>query len=126
MENFIKFLKDTQGLKRLATTWDGRINRQPFCFMILAVMLVNIVSVILASIFVTILPILALPFLLVYLLVGLATICPTITRTHDLGYTGWLIFLMFVPIVNMVYFILLLAMEGTPQDNQYGANPLKK
>jgi len=37
-----------------------------------------------------------------------------IRRPHDLGRSGWLILVMFVPIVNFLFFIYMLFAPGKP------------
>lgn len=44
-------------------------------------------------------------------------------RLHDLGRTGWMQLLMFVPLVNIGLGIYLAFFEGQRFDNQYGSSP---
>ncbi len=45
-----------------------------------------------------------------------------VRRLHDTNRTGWWILLGLIPVINIVL-IVLLALDGTPGDNRYGANP---
>ncbi len=44
-------------------------------------------------------------------------------RLHDLGWSAWLLLLMFVPIVGSVFSLLMLVLPGTPGANRYGPPP---
>ena len=59
-------------------------------------------------------------------LISLALLVPTYAvgcrRLHDKGISGWLQLLVLVPCGNIVL-IVLWALAGQPQDNQYGTPP---
>ena len=46
-----------------------------------------------------------------------------VKRLHDLDKSGWLILLMFVPIVNALFGLYMLFADGTVGPNQYGEDP---
>lgn len=46
-----------------------------------------------------------------------------IRRLNDLDQTGWLILLMFVPLVSAILSLVLIFMPGTQGSNKYGAPP---
>ena len=46
-----------------------------------------------------------------------------IKRLHDLNKTGWMILLLFIPIVNIVFGLYMLFADGTVGPNQYGDDP---
>lgn len=46
-----------------------------------------------------------------------------VKRLHDLDKSGWLVLLMFIPLVNFVFGLYLLFADGTVGPNQYGADP---
>jgi len=60
-------------------------------------------------------------------LYSLAIILPSlgmeIRRLHDVGKSGWWIFISLIPLVGAIWLIVLLATEGQPGDNQYGPDP---
>jgi len=60
-------------------------------------------------------------------LYGLAVLVPGIAvgvrRLHDIGKSGWWILIILIPLVGAVWLVVLLATEGTPEDNEYGASP---
>ena len=65
------------------------------------------------------------------LLIGLAALVASmwfslaqgVKRLHDLDKSGWLILLMFVPIVNALFGLYMLFADGTVGHNQYGEDP---
>lgn len=63
----------------------------------------------------------------IYLIYILATIIPSLAvsvrRLHDIGKSGWWIFINLIPFVGFIWFLILLIKEGTPAANEYGPNP---
>ena len=65
------------------------------------------------------------------LLIGLAALVASmwfslaqgVKRLHDLDKSGWLILLMFVPIVNALFGLYMLFADGTVGPNQYREDP---
>jgi uncharacterized membrane protein YhaH (DUF805 family) len=47
-----------------------------------------------------------------------------ISRFHDIGWSGWAVLLMFVPLVGVVAFLLLLVVPGQKRSNLYGEPPI--
>lgn len=47
-------------------------------------------------------------------------------RLHDLGYSGWWIIVIFVPLLNIVLGIYLLFWKGEKGKNKYGPDPLEQ
>ena len=46
-----------------------------------------------------------------------------VQRLHDIGWSGWLWLVNFVPVVGSVFAILMLVVPGTQGANRYGAPP---
>lgn len=46
-----------------------------------------------------------------------------IRRCHDLGYSGWLYLLSWVPVAGIIFNVLLLFKQGEPRPNRYGEPP---
>jgi uncharacterized membrane protein YhaH (DUF805 family) len=71
----------------------------------------------------------ALSFISDYLssLYALAVLIPglavSVRRLHDIGKSGWWIFINLVPLIGWIWYILLAIKEGQSGDNQYGPNP---
>jgi uncharacterized membrane protein YhaH (DUF805 family) len=47
-----------------------------------------------------------------------------VSRFHDIGWSGWAVLLMFVPLVGVVTFLLLLVVPGQKRPNPYGEPPI--
>ncbi len=58
---------------------------------------------------------------------GLAVFIPSLAvsvrRLHDIGKSGWMILVALIPVIGFIWLLVLYIMEGTPGENQYGANP---
>ncbi len=53
-----------------------------------------------------------------------AGVAITARRLHDLGYSGWLMLISLIPLVNFLLSLALIFMKGKPSSNSYGQNPL--
>ncbi len=62
-----------------------------------------------------------------YTLYVLAVIVPglavEIRRLHDVGKSGWWLFIALVPLIGSIWLIVLLATDSQPGENPYGPNP---
>jgi uncharacterized membrane protein YhaH (DUF805 family) len=47
-----------------------------------------------------------------------------VSRFHDIGWSGWFVLLMFVPLLNLIIFLLLVLITGQKTGNKYGDPPL--
>jgi uncharacterized membrane protein YhaH (DUF805 family) len=47
----------------------------------------------------------------------------TIRRLHDIGKSGWWIFMVLIPLVGAIILIVWEATDGQPGSNKYGPNP---
>lgn len=60
-------------------------------------------------------------------LYALAMIIPSIAvgvrRLHDIGKSGWWMFILLVPILGVLVLFFLMIRDSQPGDNQYGPNP---
>jgi len=55
-----------------------------------------------------------------------ASIMMLARRLHDLDKSGWWMLLLFVPLVNILFYIYILFFKGTEGPNQYGEDPLQQ
>ena len=51
------------------------------------------------------------------------TIAQDVKRLHDVDKSGWLIILLFIPIVNFIFGLYMLLADGTVGPNRYGDDP---
>ncbi|MET9687092.1 DUF805 domain-containing protein [Streptomyces sp. NPDC006514] len=108
----------TDVLKKYAV-FSGRARRQEYWMFFLFNLAAAIILLILDGVLGTS-PLLYSLYLLAVLLPVLGL---TIRRLHDTGKSGWWIFIVLVPVVGFIWFIVLLATAGQTQQNQYGPDP---
>ncbi len=64
---------------------------------------------------------------LIYYLYCLAVLIPSLAvavrRFHDVGKSGWFLFIGLIPIIGAIWILVLLCSDGNPGANIYGANP---
>jgi len=57
----------------------------------------------------------------------LATSAPTLAvsvrRLHDVGKSGWMRLIIFIPLIGFIWILVLMVSDGNPGENQYGQNP---
>ncbi|MDR1593426.1 MAG: DUF805 domain-containing protein [Prevotellaceae bacterium] len=68
------------------------------------------------------------PFsIIIVILYGLFILIPslavTVRRLHDINKSGWWILISLVPMIGFIWFLVLLCIDGTVGDNQYGTDP---
>ena len=106
---------------------NGRARRSEYWYFYLFTFLISICINILTSVFSTISETLGLIVSLVLLLVALAlcvpSICATIRRLHDIGKSGWFIFISLVPLAGPFILLYFLAQDSMPDENLYGPAP---
>jgi uncharacterized membrane protein YhaH (DUF805 family) len=68
-----------------------------------------------------------LPYGWVYMAYGLAVLLPglavAVRRLHDVGKSGWFMFIILVPLIGAIWILVLLFTEGNHGENNYGADP---
>jgi len=64
---------------------------------------------------------------LLYSIYSLATLIPglavSVRRLHDTSRSAWWILIVLVPIAGGIVYLLFMAQDSKPGQNQYGANP---
>lgn len=113
MEWFLKVVKDNYA------NFNGRARRKEFWMFALFYFIFAIVTSILDGI-------IGLYGILTILL-SLALIVPslavTVRRLHDIGKSGWWIFIDLIPLVGPIWLLVLLIQEGQHGPNEYGPDP---
>ena len=46
-----------------------------------------------------------------------------VRRLHDVGKSGWMFLIAFIPLIGAIWLTVLLVTDSNPGENQYGANP---
>jgi len=67
------------------------------------------------------------PYGWITVLVGLAHIIPSlavaIRRMHDVGKSGWFLFISLIPLIGGIWLLVLACTDGETNENKYGSNP---
>lgn len=110
--------------KSLLFEFDGRINRAKFwggsIAVWAAVVLMFMIAGAINSSAVWFL------FVVAYIPVVWAGLALSIKRWHDRGKSGWWILIAFVPFIGGIWALVETGfLPGTPDENQYGPNPLE-
>jgi uncharacterized membrane protein YhaH (DUF805 family) len=63
-------------------------------------------------------------FLVVILVASVVILKAAVSRLHDLGWPGWGVVLAFVPLVDIVVFLVLFIVPGQKKPNAYGGPPI--
>ncbi len=68
-----------------------------------------------------------LPYGYIYLLYSLAVFVPSLAlnvrRLHDVGKSGWFLFIGLIPVVGAIWLLVLFFKDSQPGINEYGPNP---
>ena len=65
-----------------------------------------------------------LVFIAFLLVLMMPSIAVTVRRLHDLGFTGWLMLVCFIPYAGGIVLLVLMVTRGTRGPNRYGADSL--
>jgi len=64
---------------------------------------------------------------IIYTLYTLGVLLPSLAvgvrRLHDIGKSGWWLFISLIPLIGAIWLLVLMATDSQPGDNQYGPNP---
>lgn len=116
--------------KELFFTSAGRLNRKSYIYRsIFLSFVLGIIQLILelATAAIEALELLFAVMILVLCIFGfVASIMMLARRLHDLDKSGWWMLLLFVPLVNILFYIYILFFKGTEGPNQYGDDPLQQ
>ncbi len=98
--------------------FEGRARRSEYWYFVLFNMIFGIAAGVLDSLW-------GMPVL--YALYMLAIIVPSIAvavrRLHDIGKSGWFLFVALIPLVGGIWLLILLVTDSNPGDNEFGSNP---
>lgn len=105
--------------------FNGRARRKEYWMFVLFNMIFAMVAVVLDNILgITMAGIGYGPLYGLYLLaVILPSIAVGVRRLHDIGKSGWMMLISFIPFVGGIWLFVLFVTEGNLGENEYGANP---
>ena len=112
MEWYLKVVKDNYA------NFNGRASRQEYWMFTLFNIIFAVVAMVVDGV-------LGLGFI-IYMLYMLAVLIPGIAvfvrRMHDIGKSGWWFFISLIPLIGGIWLLVLLATDGSSEDNNYGAS----
>ena len=118
MNWYLKALKQYADFK-------GRARRKEYWMFILFNIIFAFLAALIDNIMGTASP--ELGYGLFYIVYGLAVFIPglavTVRRLHDVGKSGWMYFIILIPIIGIIWFIILMVKDSEPGSNKWGENP---
>lgn len=119
MEWYLKVIRDNYA------NFEGRARRQEFwmfyLFHIIIIFILAFVVGLMGGADGSFLPF--IPLLLYFLATIVPMIAVSVRRLHDTGKSGWYYLVSFIPYVGGIILLVLLAIDGDKETNQYGPNP---
>lgn len=109
-------------------TFSGRARRSEYWFFVLFNMIFAIVASILDNILGTTFDLgFGISYGYIYLIYTLAILIPglavVVRRLHDVGKSGWMYFIVLIPIVGIIWLLVLLCTDSQVGSNKWGENP---
>lgn len=63
----------------------------------------------------------------IYIIYALAMLIPglavAVRRLHDVGKSGWMLFIAFIPLIGAIWLLVLMVTDGITGSNEYGPDP---
>jgi uncharacterized membrane protein YhaH (DUF805 family) len=112
----------------------GRARRSEFWFFVLFNIIFSVVALILDNVIGTTISLhdntygdIPMPYGYIYILYVLAVFIPglavTVRRLHDVGKSGWMYFIILIPIIGSIWLLVLLFIDSQTGRNKWGENP---
>ena len=103
---------------------EGQLNRKPYILRVLVLHVVVFCLQLFGIVFGVATPESFAWKCFCFLVVGIPSILLLIRRLHDLGRTGWLWLLTWIPFVNFALVVYAFCFKGTTGPNRFGPDPL--
>ena len=111
-------------------TSSGRARRSEFWFFALFNMIFAIVAMGIDNVLGTTIKMgygVSLPYGYIYLIYVLAVFIPglsvSVRRLHDVGKSGWMYFIVLIPIIGAIWLLVLFITDSQVGSNKWGENP---
>lgn len=62
-------------------------------------------------------------YILYAITMAIPAIAVTVRRLHDVGKSGWMIFIALIPLIGSIWLFVVMVTDSNPGENQYGQNP---
>ncbi len=110
-------------LKQHYADFSGRARRKEFWMFVLF----NFIFLLITALLDITLIYVGIGFKMISPIYALAVFIPglavEVRRLHDIGKSGWWIFISLIPLIGSIWLLVLLATDSQPGDNEYGPNP---
>lgn len=108
-------------LKKYAV-FSGRARRKEYWMFILFYLIFGIIVSIVDGFLASVIgfPLLSSLYSLAMILPALAVL---VRRLHDIGKSGWWVFISLIPVVGSIWLLVLVCLEGSRGPNEYGEDP---
>lgn len=110
--------------------FSGRARRSEFWFLVLFNMIFTVLAMVIDNVLGTTFSFgygVSSPYGYMYLLYVLAVFIPslavTVRRLHDVGKSGWMYFIILIPIIGTIWILVLLFTDSQDGSNKWGENP---
>jgi uncharacterized membrane protein YhaH (DUF805 family) len=124
MEWYLKVMKEN------FSNFSGRARRKEFWMWYLFYVIVLIVAMILDGVLGTGFEIsygVTTPYGWIYIIAAVAHVIPglavSVRRLHDVGKSGWFMFISLIPIIGGIWLLVLMCTDGDSSENAYGPSP---
>ena len=118
MEWYLKVVKENYA------NFDGRARRKEYWMFVLFNMIFAFIAAILDNMLGTAGPagygVLYGIYVLAVFIPGLAV---GVRRLHDVGKSGWMFFVVLIPLIGAIWLLVLALTDSNPGENEYGVNP---
>jgi uncharacterized membrane protein YhaH (DUF805 family) len=111
-------------------TFSGRARRSEFWFFVLFNMIFALVAMGIDNVLGTTFKMgygVSLPYGYLYLVYVLAVLIPglavAVRRLHDVGKSGWMYFIVLIPIIGSIWLLVLFFTDSEVGSNKWGENP---
>ena len=110
-------------------TFSGRARRSEYWYFALFNLIFTVLAMVIDNVLGTTFQIgeISIPYGYIYMLYAMALLIPglavMVRRLHDVGKSGWMFFVVLIPIIGGIWIIVLLCTDSVPNENKYGPNP---
>lgn len=103
--------------------FSGRARRREYWTFVLVNCLIALLLLILGLAFGEDSPASNIMVTIFYLIMLVPNLSVSVRRLHDIGKSGWYIFLSLIPLIGGLILLIWSLMDSEPGENQYGKNP---
>jgi uncharacterized membrane protein YhaH (DUF805 family) len=106
--------------------FNGRARRKEFWMFSLISLIFTFVAILLDNLFGSNLGVPSsggLIYILYQLFIFIPSLAVSVRRLHDVDKSGWMLFIILIPIIGAIWLFVLNLTEGTKGENKYGQDP---